>query len=110
MIFGYANIYIPPSVYRVGENMNNNHVGYMHNYGGTQKGYFCTQFFSIEVGMSEPLSMAIEMHDAERGIVNRQPFGIGMMCNGRIGNWMERNKKTGRFIGKTKEIEIWKVK
>jgi hypothetical protein len=80
--------------------------GYGHNYGGSDKGYYCTPFFDIDVGLDEPIIMALEFFDAERGTVNRQPFGKGM-CNGRVANWMEKDKATGRFMSKAKEIEVW---
>jgi hypothetical protein len=45
--------------------------------------------------------MALEMFDAEKGKINRQPFGMGMFCAGRIADWREKDGK------KAKEIEVW---
>jgi hypothetical protein len=82
-------------------------TGYRHNYGGSKRGYYCSPFIEIDVGLDSPIIMAFEMHDAERGTINRQPFGIDGFCRGRVANWQERDKATGRFMSKAKEIEVW---
>jgi hypothetical protein len=31
----------------------------------------------------------------------------GLWVAGRVADWMERDKATGRFMSKAKEIEVW---
>jgi hypothetical protein len=80
-------------------------AGHRHNYGGSQTGYYSTPFFEIDVGLEEPLIMALEMFDAEIGKINRQPFGFGH-CMGRLADYFMGDVK-GTFINRAREVEIW---